>query len=181
VKARRAAAAAARVGLVLVLAGVGALAWAGPQAVRGPDGTRWQLDDDDPPRLDRRAPGGALDYGFGRGGLWTRPGAERSRALSLAEGPDGSIALGLERLGGPGAPAREVVVVAAGAREPQPAPDEPVSAGPEDDEVYLLWGGQRWQWRPGEQTAGLSGLPVVALAPGLARCLPAAARPAISP
>jgi hypothetical protein len=272
---------AARVALGLVLAGLAAVALAGPQVVRGPDGTRWRLnDDDDPPILERRAasgafdpafgrngrqpldfggldagvaalrvdaalrvwiaattsaggtstpmvqrllpngqpdtrwgvagrstatpagqrlmvvdllpqpdgsawvtgnlfgpqgesdvglwhlkPDGALDYGFGMGGLWKRPGGERSRALSLAEGVDGTVALGLERLSGP-RPGREVVLVRPGNRTPELAPSPPgaQTGDDEEDEVYLAWGGQSWVWRPGAQTANLSGLAIKSFA-----------------
>jgi len=111
-------------------------------------------------------PDGALDYAFGPGGLWKRPGGERSRALSLAVGPDGAIAFGLEVLTGPQR-GREVYLVKPGERQPpQLLPASPGNADEEEvdeDEAYLLWGGSSWLWRPGPQTAELAGLPVLSI------------------
>jgi hypothetical protein len=105
-------------------------------------------------------PDGALDYGFGMGGLWKHTGSEHSRVLSLAEGPDDVVALGIERLSGPH-PGREVWVVRPGQRQPEAVAPSADSTGNDDeeDEVYLLWV-QGWLWRSGMQTATVSGLPI---------------------
>ncbi|HJV70423.1 hypothetical protein [Ideonella sp.] len=121
-------------------------------------------------------PNGTLDYGFGLGGLWKRPGGERSRALSLADGPDGSVAVGLEVLTGR-QPGREVYLVKPGERQlPQAVPALPGSTDDEEDDAYLLWDGARWLWRPGPQTAELAGLPVLSI--GAAAAPAAASSPA---
>ncbi|HEX5684001.1 MAG TPA: hypothetical protein VFY73_08190 [Ideonella sp.] len=113
----------------------------------------------------RLKPNGALEYGFGAGGLWKRPGLERSRPLSLAAGPDGVVALGVDVLTGP-KPGREVYVVGPKDRQPRlaPMPGGPTSDD-DDDDVYLLWGGLGWLWRTGLQTAELSGLPALTMTP----------------
>lgn len=113
----------------------------------------------------RLKPNGALDYGFGIGGLWRRPGSERSRPLSLAAGPDGLVALGVDVLTGR-EPGREIYVVGPTERQPrlEPVPRNPREED-EDEEGYLLWGGMGWLWRTGLQTAELSGLPALTMAP----------------
>ena len=103
-------------------------------------------------------PDGALDYGFGFGGLWKRPGGERSRALSLAAGPDGTIAVGLEVLG-PSAH-REIYRVAP-RDQPRLDPRPGGLTNDDDDEPFLVWIGIGFTWRPGPQTAELAGLPVL--------------------
>jgi len=103
-------------------------------------------------------PDGALDYGFGYGGLWKRPGVERSRALSIAAGPDDSIAFGLEVMGRNAH--REIYLVAPKA-QPQLDPRPPGATNDDDDEAYLTWIGVGFSWRFGTQVAELSGLPVV--------------------
>jgi hypothetical protein len=109
-------------------------------------------------------PDGTLDYGFGPGGLWRRPGGERSRALSLAAGADDSVALGLEVLGSR-QPGLEVYLARAGVQAPERVsvivrkPNED-----EDDDVYLQRSGQAWLWRSGAQVADLSGLPLASAA-----------------
>jgi hypothetical protein len=109
-------------------------------------------------------PDGTLDYGFGPGGLWRRAGGERSRALSLTAGPDNAVALGLDLLGSR-QPGREVYLVRPGARTPERASgiSRPRNED-DDDDVYLLWTGLVWVWRPGPQTADLSGQPVATVA-----------------
>ncbi|WP_374565821.1 hypothetical protein [Ideonella sp.] len=111
----------------------------------------------------RLKPNGAMDYGFGAGGLWKRPGAERSRPLSLAAGPDGVVALGVDVLTGQ-QPGREVYVIGPNDRQPRLAPMPGGPANEDDDEPYLLWGGLGWLWRTGVQTAELSGLPALTMA-----------------
>jgi hypothetical protein len=117
----------------------------GPQG--GNDAGLWRL-----------TPDGGLDYGFAVSGLWRRPGTERSRARSLAAGPNGSIAIGVELLN-----ARESVLEIhewmAGAKQLNLAPGTPVQD--DDDEAFVLWTGRGWAWRPGPQVAGLTGLPVL--------------------
>lgn len=108
-------------------------------------------------------PDGTLDYGFGPGGLWRRPGGERSRALSLAEGPDGVAALGLQVLG-TRQPGREVYLARPGAQAPERSPVIFRAPNEDDDDVYLQWGGRGWLWRQGLQVAELSGQPVPSLA-----------------
>lgn len=107
----------------------------------------------------RLQPDGGLDYGFGIGGLWRRPGPERTRALSLAVGPNGSIAIGLEVLTGR-APGREIHEWTAGEKQLHPAPGNAASQDEDDDEAFVLWMGRSWVWRPGPQVASLTGLPV---------------------
>lgn len=107
---------------------------------------------------------GALDYGFGVGGVWKRPGTERSRALSLAAGPEGLVGIGLEVHGRTGR--REIYTVAPGG-QPQLDPRPLASVNDDDDEPFLVWTGVSFWWRPGPQTAELAGLPVMAMnAPG---------------
>jgi hypothetical protein len=105
-------------------------------------------------------PDGTLDYGFGPGGLWRRPGGERSRALSLAAAADGAAALGLEVLGNR-QPGREVYLARAGVQAPERAPGPMLTPNEdEDDDVYLQRSGPAWAWRSGAQVAELSGLPL---------------------
>jgi len=105
----------------------------------------------------RLKPDGSLDHGFGAGGVWRRAGGDASRSLSLAEGPEGSIGLGLEVLAGR-QPGREILPLPRDARQPGPGPLQP-ARDDDDDEAFVLWDGATWQWRDGPQTAGLSGLP----------------------
>ncbi len=113
----------------------------------------------------RLKPDGSLDYNFGVGGVWRRPGADRSRAMSLAAGPAGSVAIGVELLSGRTGE-REVYIVPAGAREPRGAPVGTTGQEDSDDEAFVLFDGRGWQWQPGPQTAGVAGAAVeVAQAP----------------
>lgn len=105
----------------------------------------------------RIKPDGSLDHGFGTGGVWRRPGGDASRSLSLSEGPDGSMGLGLEVLAGR-QPGREIHLVARDARQPVSGPFQP-ARDDDDDEAFVAWDGASWQWRDGPQTAERSGLP----------------------
>ena len=107
----------------------------------------------------RLRPDGALDYGFGFGGVWKRPGGERSRALSLAAGPEGTIALGLEVLG---RTAHREIFIAAPKDQPRLDPRPGGRTNDDDDEPFLTWIGIGFAWRPGPQVAELAGLPVLA-------------------
>lgn len=113
----------------------------------------------------RLKPNGALEYAFGAGGLWKRPGPERSRPLSLAAGPDGVVALGVDVLTGR-QPGREVYIIGPNDRQPklQPMPGGPANESDDDEDAYLLWSGLGWIWRNGVQLAELSGLPAMTLA-----------------
>lgn len=113
----------------------------------------------------RLKPNGTLDYGFGAGGLWKRPGPERSRPLSLAAGPDGLVALGVDVLTGR-EPGREIYVVGPNDRQPrlEPMPSSPRNEDDDYEDSYLLWGGMGWVWRQGLQTAELAGLPALTMA-----------------
>jgi hypothetical protein len=104
---------------------------------------------------------GALDYGFGIAGVWKRPGNERSRALSLAAGPDGMLGIGMEVLGR--TPHREIYLLAPGEKQPQLDPRGSMASNDDDDEPFLIWTGVSFWWRPGPQTAELAGLPVIAM------------------
>jgi hypothetical protein len=120
---------------------------------------------------------GALDYAFGPGGLWRRPGGERSRALSLAEGGDDTVALGVDVLGSR-PPSREVHLVKTDSRTPERAPGtfRPGNDEEEDedeDEVYLLRSGLAWVWRTGPQTAEISGRPAAMVAAAAPASVPA--------
>lgn len=117
---------------------------------------------------------GALDYSFGVGGLWKRPGPEHSHVLSLAAGPNGATAIALEVIGND-PPHREVWLLPAGAREPRLEPADMAIGEVGNDEPYLIWGGSRWLWRRGEQTADLSGLPIAVLRPMLPASVPSEA------
>lgn len=110
---------------------------------------------------------GTLDYGFGSGGIWRRTGNERSRPLSLAAGPDGVIALGIDVLTG-SKPGREIYVIRPNERQPRLEVASETAESDEDEDGYLLWGGQRWIWRNGQQSAELSGLPVLAMGEAMA-------------
>ncbi|HEV8689540.1 MAG TPA: hypothetical protein VGQ91_04525 [Ideonella sp.] len=107
----------------------------------------------------RLRPDGALDYGFGFGGVWKRPGGERSRALSLAAGPDGMIAFGVEALG---RHAHREIYLVAPKDQPRLDPRPSGLTNDDDDEPFLVWIGIGFSWRQGPQTAELSGLPVLA-------------------
>jgi hypothetical protein len=106
----------------------------------------------------RLKPDGSMDYGFGAGGLWRRPGGDASRSLSLAEGSDGTVALGLEVLAGR-QPGREILIILREARQPGPGPFQ-LARDDDDDEAFVFWDGAAWQWRDGPQTALRSGLPL---------------------
>lgn len=122
----------------------------------------------------RLKPDGGLDYGFGIGGLWRRPGPERTRAMSLAAGPNGGIAIGLEVLTGR-APGREIHEWTAGDKQLHPAPGNTAPQDDEDDdEAFVLWTGRSWAWRPGPQVATPSGLPVLAVGGNAPAAAPAA-------
>lgn len=110
----------------------------------------------------RLTPDGGLDYGFGVSGVWRRTGPERSSARSLAAGPNGSVAIGVELLSAR-ASGLEVHEWTAGEKQLYLAP----TSGPsleDDDEAFVHWTGRGWSWRPGPQVAELTGLPV--LTPG---------------
>lgn len=122
-------------------------------------GTLYGTQGDSTAALWRLKPDGSLDYGFGVGGVWRRPGADRSRAMSLAAGPGGSVAIGVELLSGRTGE-REIYLVRAGAREPQGPPVVTAGQDNDDDEAYVLFDGSGWQWQAGPQTAGVAGVPV---------------------
>jgi Domain of unknown function (DUF5122) beta-propeller len=103
---------------------------------------------------------GAMDYGFGSGGVWRRTGPERSEAQTLAAGPNGHVALGLELLSGT-APGRQVQEWAPGDRQPRLVPPATQDDQEDDDEAWILWNGRGWAWRPGPQVAQVTGLPAV--------------------
>jgi len=146
-----------------------------------PDGSAWVAGNLYGPRGENEAglwrlkADGTLDYAFGPGGLWRRPGGERSRALSLAEGAADAVALGVDVLGSR-PPSREVHLVKPDARTPERAPGtfRPGNEEEEEeDEVYLLWSGLSWVWRAGPQTAEISGRPVATAAAAAPASVPA--------
>lgn len=110
----------------------------------------------------RLKPDGSLDFKLGAGGIWQRPGRDRTEAISLAESPDGSVAFGLE---GPeaGKTLREIYLLQAGDAAPQPG-ERSVSDDDDEDDDYLEWAGQAWRWGSGEQVVGVSGLAAAAAA-----------------
>lgn len=121
----------------------------------------------------RLTPDGGLDYGFGVSGVWRRPGVERSRARSLAAGPNGSIALGVELLVTREG-AMEIYELQASQKQPLLAPGNHMMQE-DDDEAFVLWTGRGWAWRPGPQVAELTGLPMLAAGTPAATATPAVA------
>jgi uncharacterized delta-60 repeat protein len=120
----------------------------------------------------RLTPDGGLDYSFGVGGVWRRTGPERSRARSLAAGPNGSIAIGVELLNAR-ASLLEIHEWMASSKQLHLAPGTPIQD--DDDEAFVLWTGRGWGWRPGPQVAGLTGLPLQTAAGPAAAAAPATA------
>jgi len=104
----------------------------------------------------RLKPDGSLDFKFGAGGLWQRAGRDRSNAVSLAEAPDGSLALGVELAEG-NRTRREIYLLPSDGSAPQVG-ETSVSDDDDEDDDYLEWAGQGWRWESGDQVAGLSGL-----------------------
>ena len=111
----------------------------------------------------RLKPDGSLDFKFGAGGLWQRPGRERSRAISLAEAPDGGVAFGLETAEGDKT-LREIYLLPPGGAAPQ-AGERSVSDDDDEEDDYLEWSGSGWRWDSGDQVAGVSGLALAAAQP----------------